>query len=269
MQRVNMSLARGAATSALRTLDIRDPSSWEFSAFSQNGEDGIIDVLTRHILEPNRYFIEIGAADGIENNTAWLALARRFSGMWVEGDQAQSEWCRYLFTSLNYGIECVPMFVTMQKSAALAERALHREPDVLSVDIDGNDYHVVEAMLSAGLRPRIAVVEFNSAFGPHDCVTIPYSDEFRCARAHGDNLYYGSSIGGWKRLFARAGFVFVTVDLNGTNAFFVDPGAFDAAFLEGIHGLDFAENFAQMTEYRTGWQGQRALIRDRAFVTIA
>lgn len=69
-----MSLARGAATSALRNLDMSNLSSWEFSGFSQNGEDGIIDVLTRNIVEPNRYFIEIGASDGVENNTASVLI---------------------------------------------------------------------------------------------------------------------------------------------------------------------------------------------------
>jgi len=57
MQRMNMALSRGAATSALRNVDLTKPDTWEFSGFSQNGEDGIIDVLTRQILKPNRYFI--------------------------------------------------------------------------------------------------------------------------------------------------------------------------------------------------------------------
>ena len=73
MSRVNMSLARAAATSSLRKIDYTNPISWEFSGFSQSGGDGIIDVLIGKLLNPNRYFIEIGSNDGIENNTAWLA----------------------------------------------------------------------------------------------------------------------------------------------------------------------------------------------------
>ena len=79
-QRINMALSRGAATSALRSIDLSDPDTWEFSGFSQSGEDGIIDVLCRNIKNPNRYFVEIGASDGLENNTTWLALARRWNG---------------------------------------------------------------------------------------------------------------------------------------------------------------------------------------------
>lgn len=268
MQRVNMSLARGAATSAARSIDMRDPSSWEFSGFSQNGEDGIIDVLTRRILEPNRYFIEIGASDGVENNTAWLANARRFSGIWVEGDRATSEWCRYLFTSLNYGVDSICMFVTQDSVADLKALAVHTEPDVLSLDIDGNDYYVAQAILDAGIRPRVFVVEYNSAFGPNLAITIPYRSDFRCGRARGDNLYYGCSISGWRKLFTTFGYTFVTVDVNGTNGFFVDRSAFDAPFVEGISGTAFAENFAQLREYRAGWRAQHELVRHRDFVAL-
>ena len=268
MQRVNMSLARGAATSALRNLDMTNPSSWEFSGFSQNGEDGIIDVLTRNIVEPNRYFIEIGASDGLENNTAWLAIARRFNGIWVEGSPGISQWCEYLFTSLNYGVEIVCMFVTKANVAELKARALHITPDVFSLDIDGIDYYVAEAVLSAGFRPRIFVVEYNSAFGPEKSITIPYRDDFRCVRVHGDNLYYGCSISGWKKLFEKFKYAFVTVDMNGVNGFFIDADAFDKRFVQGIGGVDFAENIAQLREYRTGWQGQYELVRDRTLVVI-
>src|SRR6266849_1045876 len=61
--RINMALARGAASASLRRLDPTDPRSWEFSGFSQNGEDGILDYLVSHLKTENRYFIEIGASN--------------------------------------------------------------------------------------------------------------------------------------------------------------------------------------------------------------
>ena len=68
-QRIAIALAKGARMSA-RRIDLRAPATWEFSAFSQNGEDGILDVLRSKLIDANRSFIEIGASDGIENNTA-------------------------------------------------------------------------------------------------------------------------------------------------------------------------------------------------------
>ena len=129
MQRVNMALSRGGATSSLRIQDLSDPVTWEFSGFSQNGEDGIIDILTRQINNPNRYFIEIGASDALENNTTWLAIARRFSGIWVEGDQATSSWCSHLFTSLNYGVQSICMFATKNNVEEVRKQALFNNPD--------------------------------------------------------------------------------------------------------------------------------------------
>ncbi len=84
LARVNMALSR-AQSGNYRNLCAKTPTSWEFCGFSQNGEDGIIDYLCQKIINPNRYFVEIGAADGLENNTAWLAIARKFSGLMIEG----------------------------------------------------------------------------------------------------------------------------------------------------------------------------------------
>lgn len=268
-QSINMSLSRGASTSALRSVNPSDPSSWEFCGFSQNGEDGIIDFLTRQIRQPNRYFIEIGASNGLENNTSWLAVARRFSGLWIEGDPEASAWCSYVFTSLNYGLEIVPMFVTKDSVSKLREASLYSNPDVFSLDIDGNDYFLVQAILSSGLKPKIFVVEYNSAFGPEKSVSIPYQEDFRLTRGHINNLYYGCSIAAWKTLFKQQGYNFVTVDVNGVNAFFIDPTQFDAGFVQNIKSSEFAENFAQACEYKTGWQKQFELIRDRELVEVS
>ncbi len=268
-QSINMSLSRGAATSALRSINPCDPSSWEFCGFSQNGEDGIIDFLTRQIRQPNRYFIEIGASNGLENNTSWLAVARRFSGLWIEGDPEASAWCCYVFTSINYGLEIVPMFVTKDSVSKLREASLFGDPDVFSLDIDGNDYFLVQAILSSGLKPKIFVVEYNSAFGPEKRVSIPYQEDFRLTRGHITNLYYGCSIAAWKALFKAQGYQFVTVDANGVNAFFIDPAQFETGFVQNIQPSEFAENFSQAREYKTGWQKQFELIRDRELVEVS
>lgn len=265
-QRINMALSRGAATSAHRSIDLRNPDTWEFSGFSQNGEDGLIEVLSQQICNPNRYFIEIGASDGLENNTSWLALARRWSGIWVEGDPKTAQWSAWLFSALNYGLETLCMFVNKDNIAHLAHDALHLDPDVFSLDIDGIDYHLAEVVLTSGFQPKIFVVEYNSAFGPDQSMTVPYDAAFRRGQGPGDDLYYGCSIAAWKYLFARFGYTFVTVDLNGVNAFFIRAEEFSAAFVESIRGVDFRENFAQLRQHKQSWQGQFTLIKDRHLV---
>jgi len=268
LQRINLSLARAAATSSLRTIDPTNPSSWEFSGFSQNGEDGILDELTRRLRAPNRYFVEIGASDGLENNTTWLALGRRFSGLWIEGDAAASEWCRFLLGPLNYGVDARCLFVTRDRAAELRRTVVHADPDVFSLDIDGNDYHLVQALLAAGLRPKIWVVEYNSAYGPERRVTIPYREDFRVVPETNANLYYGCSIAAWRSLFERAGYHFVTVDLNGVNGFFIDPAAFAPAFVDGLRGVPYLPNTSHTREYGVDWRGQLERIGNRELIDV-
>ena len=267
--RIAVALAKAAAAAPLRTIDPADPLTWEFSGFSQNGEDGIIDFLSRKVLVPNRFFIEIGAFDGVENNTAWLAIARKYRGIMVEADAGNSKLARKLMQTYNVGVECIPMFVTKASAAALKARAFCADPDVFSIDIDGNDLHVAQVLLEAGFRPRIFVVEYNSAFGPERPLTIPYRDDFDLHAAHPSGLYYGASVAAWKAFFARHGYRFLTVESCGVNAFFVDPRAFPADFIGRVQGADYRENAAQFGRFRGSWEKQFALIRHLPFVEIA
>jgi hypothetical protein len=267
-QRIAIALAKGGAMMHARNIDLQDPGSWEFSGFSQNGEDGILDVLRRQLSRSNRYFIEIGAADGIENNSAWLVVAERYSGLMVEGDPRLVERARRTVLSYSIGAECLNMFVGRTNVRQLTALSMHPDPDVFSLDIDGVDYYVAEAVMQAGLRPKIFIVEYNSVFGPNRSCTIEYSDDFVFTRAHPTHLYYGVSITGWRNFFGRQGYRFVTVERNGVNGFFVDPKHFNAEFLAGIKGLEFAENAFQRRKFQRSSEEQFKLIHDQRYIEI-
>jgi len=265
IQLVNMALSRGAASSGIRNIEPTVPESWEFSGFSQNGEDGIIDFLLNNLKTKNRYFIEIGASDGLENNTSWLAMTKRYSGMWIEGKQENSDWSEYLLGPLNYGVENVCMFIARNNILDLKNRALYSDPDLFSLDIDGNDYYIVEEILKSGFKPKIFVVEYNAVFGPEQKVSIPYDETFTIKSGSHDNLYYGCSISALRNLFESFGYYFVTVESNGVNAFFVDPGLFDQEFLNNIKGIQYRENFSNIREYKKSWEEQFQLIKNRKY----
>lgn len=267
--RIAMALARAAATSTTRLLDATNPLSWEFCGFSQNGEDGILDYLSRRLVAPGRYFVEIGAADGLENNSAYLAIARRFQGLMVEGRERTADKARAVLKPITQGVEVATIFVDRERVAAVRERALTATPDVFSLDIDGVDWHIATALLAGGFRPRIVVVEYNSAFGPDRAVTVPYEPAFDYRKAHETHLYYGASVRAWRTLLEARGYRFVTVDSNGVNAFFLDPTAFEPAFVEALRvGLSFAENFSQRRRFRETWEGQFARIAALPLVDV-
>lgn len=261
MQRVNTALIRASLTSQLRVIDPTCPSSWEFCGFSQNREDGVIDFLTSQLLVANRSFVEIGASDGVENNTAFLAIAKKYTGIMVEGEDKLSTRAKEIYADLNLGVQTLCLFITKNNCPLFLQGLCYLDPDVFSLDIDGNDYYVMEYLLQHQFRPKIVIVEYNSAFGPTDAVTIPYEPHFHYLQAHRSGLYYGVSISAWRQLFFHYGYKFITVESNGVNAFFVDPHFFNADFLEKIKPRLFAENFYQKQKVRGGWEKQFGIIQ--------
>lgn len=267
-QKISIALSKGAAMMPARNIDLTQPATWEFSGFSQNGEDGIIDVLRSQLSSSNRYFIEIGTSDGIENNSAWLVVAEKYNGIMIEGNPKLVERANRLILTYSIGAECHNIFVTQDNIKELKSVTCNQEPDVFSLDIDGNDYYIAQAIMDEGFRPRIFVVEYNSVYGPERCVTIEYRDDFVFKNAHPTQLYYGVSIAGWRKFFESRGYRFVTVDRNGVNAFFVDPAFFDPTFLNGIKGLEFTENQYQYKKFRMSSEKQFSLIENEKFVSI-
>src|SRR6266513_1655518 len=267
-QRIIIALTKGAAMMHARNIDLTRPATWETSGFSQNGEDGILDVLRRQLRNSDRYFIEIGAADGIDNNTAWLVVAEKYSGLMIEGSPQLVERAARTIVGYSVCVACHNMFVTRESAKYRESLALHHDPDVFSLDIDGNDYYIAQAILDGGFRPKIFVVEYNSVYGPERSMTVEYRDDFVFTSAHPTQLYYGVSIAGWRGFLEARGYHFVTVDRNGGNAFFVDPTFFDHAFLSGVKGLGFAENRYQYRKFRMSSERQFLLIANQKFVSI-
>jgi hypothetical protein len=267
-QRIAIALSKGGAMMHARKIDLKEPSTWEFSGFSQNGEDGIIDVLRDQLINCNRYFIEIGSSDGLENNTSWLAVAEKYSGIMVEGNPKLVERARRMLLRYSIGLECRNMFITKDSINDLKTIAFHEDPDLFSLDIDGNDFYIAKSILDGGFRPKIFVVEYNSVYGPDRSLTVKYRDDFVFTTAHSTQLYYGVSIAGWRNFFASHNYKFVTVDRNGVNAFFVDPEYFSSEFLGNIKQLEFAENRYQLTKFRIPSNEQFSLIESQKFIPI-
>ena len=186
----------------------------------------------------------------------------------IEGNPRLAERAKRMIEGYSIGVECTNMFVTLDSVKALKSMAFHVDPDVFSLDIDGNDYYIAQAILKEGFRPKIFVVEYNSVYGPEQSLTIQYQENFVFTQAHPTHLCYGVSIAGWRNFFAAHDYRFVTVDRNGVNAFFVDPSYFETHFLNGIEPLNFAENVSQYKRFKQPHAQQFALIADQKFAAI-
>jgi hypothetical protein len=93
------------------------------------------------------------------------------------------------------------------------------EPGILSIDIDGVDYHVLEAL--AEWRPYIVIVEFNGHFGWERPLSVPYDPAFTRSAKHFSNVYWGANLPAFHHLLEGRGYELVGVNSVGSNAFFV------------------------------------------------
>jgi hypothetical protein len=132
----------------------------------------------------------------------------------------------------------------------IAEQGHRGAIGLLSIDIDGNDYWVWEAIHS--VDPVIVVCEYNAVFGDRYALTIPYQQEFFRTRAHHSNLYFGASIQALIGLAQRKGYTFVGTTSSGVNAFFVrnDRASAVLAALEGVWAFPSAAREARDSDGR-------------------
>jgi hypothetical protein len=192
----------------------------EFRVHSHAGEDGIIQFLVHNVAIPNRTFVEFGVEDYREANTRFLLANDQWSGLVMDGDPANVEKIRADPVYWNTRLTAVAAFVTRENVNALLDDAgMTGEIGLLSVDVDGNDYWIFDAITA--VTPAIAVVEYNHRFGPSKSVTIPYDPSFVRRRSDSSWLCAGASLAAVVGAATRKGMSFVGCNTFGTNAFFV------------------------------------------------
>ncbi len=264
-------LSRGAISSSTRIIEEGNPLSWEFSAFSENGEDGITDFLLRKIISPNYNFLEIGAGNGLHNNTAYLALVQKYSGVMIDANATRIKRAQIIYSYTNSSVKCLSIFVNNNHDIKqILSHCIYNDPDFFSLDIDSIDYYVMKMLFEENFFPKIICVEYNAALGPEKSITIPYTTNFNYLHAHPSKLYFGVSVNGWKKFFSQFNYQFVTVCRNGVNAFFIRKDCFHESFLLKIKdkGLSYAQNYSACQRLKSGWQEQFKLIENAQWVEI-
>ena len=196
-----------------------DLAGYEFKIFSQWGEDGIIQHLVHHLDLPARTFVEFGVEDFSESNCRFLMMKDNWRGFVIDGSERNISRLRSSNYFWKYDLEAACAFITRENIAGLIARSGFEEIGLLSVDIDGVDWHVLAAL--EHLRPAILITEYNGVFGPTAPVTIPYDATFFRTRAHPSNIYYGASLAAFDWLARRRGYSLVGGNSAGSNAFFV------------------------------------------------
>jgi hypothetical protein len=203
-----------------RNPPLSDLSDVEFSAFSQWGEDGVIDWLISRLPDVPQTFVEFGVEDYRESNTRLLLQLRNWRGLVMDGSEAHIQDIRSQEIYWRHGLTAKCAFIDRDNiNDLLRQGGMEGDIGLLSVDIDGNDFWVWQAI--DAVSPAIVVCEYNAVFGDLHPVTVPYRADFQRTRAHHSNLYFGASLRALIELGQEKGYTFVGTTSTGCNAFFV------------------------------------------------
>lgn len=184
---------------------------------SQNDEDGILNEILRRVGVATKTFVEIGVGNGLENNT-YALLQQGWHGTWIDAHKAKLAFIAEHFAEcIGSGqLRLVESLVDAENiNQLLAAYADSPEIDCLSIDIDGNDYHVWKALTV--LNPRVAVVEYNAKYPPPVSLVQRYDPAYTWARERDG----GASLSALTKLAEAKGYQLVGCNLTGANAFYV------------------------------------------------
>jgi hypothetical protein len=239
---------------------------YEYSLFSQNGEDGILRHLFDEIGFRSRKFLEFGF-EGTENNCLRLVLKEDFKGVFIDG----SDLCVRQFNKAAeaFGlvdVKAVNAFLDLSNlEGTIRAAGVPEDIDLLSLDVDGNDYWFWEALRC--VSARVVVIEYNASLGPELSLTIPYDAAFDRVEKHSSTFYHGASLVALQRLGSKKGYDLVGCDANGVNAFFVRRDCMSDDMPEVTPGLAYRPHKSRL-ERGFSVEAQFAAIQGMPFVEV-
>lgn len=199
-----------------------------YRVFSQYEEDGKLLYILSLIGMKNKTFVEIGSDDGINSNCANLALNFGYFGLFLDGNPRSIKRGQRFYGKYPHPWMYAPTFtcakVTAENINDLVKAAdLEGDIDVLSIDIDGNDYWVWNALEQ--VSPNIVIIETHVEFGMRNIV-VPYDPNYVFPGKH--PVYHGASPIAMVNLAHKKGYRLVGANDLGFNFIFVKNGLADA-----------------------------------------
>lgn len=187
-------------------------------SYSQNDEDGIIAEIFDRIGIARRRFFEIGSGNGMENNTLFW-LKQGWNGVWVDGGESNAQFIeRYFSIPIDeQRLHFIHEIITSENINQLVRSTPYadQEIDLLSIDIDGNDYYIFEALNT--LNARLVVIEYNARFPAPIKWRQPYAADYMWDGSD----WFGASLQSMCDLFKCKGYTLVSCNVTGANSFFV------------------------------------------------
>lgn len=198
-----------------------------FRVFSQFEEDGKLLFIFSVLGMENKTFIEIGSDDGVNSNSANLYFNFGWHGLFIDGNKASINRGIKFFNKYPHPWHYSPKFVCgMVKreniNQLIGNAGFKGEIGLLSIDIDGNDYWVWDAI--DVVQPKVVIIETHNEFGFEDIV-VPYDPNYFFPGKH--PVYHGASPVAMTKLAKQKGYRLVGANELGFNFIFVKNGIAD------------------------------------------
>lgn len=191
-----------------------------FKVFSQWDEDGLINFIINKIPEIPRSYVEFGVENYSESNTRFLMMSRHWDGLVIDGSKKNIDYIKAQNYFWQNSLRAVNAFITKDNiNDLILGNGFSGNIGILSVDIDGNDYWVMEQINC--ISPVLIITEINNLFGYEKRISIPYNQKFQRFEAHYSGLYYGASLAAFIELANRKGYKFIGCNNICNNAFFI------------------------------------------------
>jgi len=207
-----------------KALDLRDTG---FRVYSQFEEDGLLLFIFSVIGMENKRFVEIGSDDGVNSNSANLYFNFNWHGLFIDGNPKSIRRGKKFFSKYPhnwfYKPKFVQAFVNRENINELIEDAGFKgEIGLLSIDIDGNDYWIWDAIHI--VDPKVVIIETHNEFGMENIV-VPYDPNYFYPGKH--PLYHGASPVAMTKLANKKGYRLVGANELGSNFIFIKNGLAD------------------------------------------
>lgn len=228
---------------------MKKPPTWvndfQKDIYSQAGEDGIIEQILQVLPHQDKWCVEFGAWDGVKfSNTRNLIENMDYSGVFIEGNKK-----KFLDLQANYSsrddVITLHAYVGFNEDdnldTLLAGYPVPFEFDFLSIDVDGNDYHIWKVL--SRYRPKAVCIEFNP--------TIP--TEVRFVQPADSSINQGNSLLSLVELGKEKGYELISV--SDFNAFFVDSKYYPLFEIDDNRPEVLRQNLSEITYVFVGYDG--------------
>jgi hypothetical protein len=232
-----------------------DLSKYEKKIFSQNGEDGVtmklIELLYDKDSTDNKYYVEFSVHTGKECNTRILREEYNWKGLLMDGSNE------------NIDINLRKEFITKDNIIDLFKKYnVPSNINLLSVDIDFNDYYVLNEILN-NYTCDIIICEYNATHLPAEDKIVIYDKN---ARWNGTN-YFGASLLALDKLSVKFNYSLVYCDNNGVNCYFIKNSILKDKNLQFLNNGDIKKIYRKPTYGRGPNGGHREDNDNRKYVS--